>query len=100
LRDAGNTLVVVEHDPQVMVAADRVIDMGPGPGERGGEIVFDGSPEDLRHANTLTGEYMGSRRRVESPRPLPVATNTPRLLLEGVTANNLKTSIFRSRWVD
>ncbi len=90
LRDAGNTLVVVEHDPQVMVAADRVIDMGPGPGERGGQIVFDGTPEDLRHANTLTGEYMGSRRRVESPRPLPVAANTPRLLLEGVTANNLK----------
>lgn len=90
LRDAGNTLVVVEHDPQVMVAADRVIDMGPGPGERGGQIVYDGTPEDLRHANTLTGEYMGSRRRVESPRPLPVAPNTPRLLLEGVTANNLK----------
>jgi len=90
LRDAGNTLVVVEHDPQVMVAADRVIDMGPGPGERGGEIVYDGTPEALQNANTLTGEYMGSRRRVESPRPLPVAANTPRLLLEGVTANNLK----------
>ncbi|WP_425325269.1 hypothetical protein [Pandoraea pulmonicola] len=44
LRDAGNTLVVVEHDPAVMLAADRVIDMGPGPGERGGQIVFDGTP--------------------------------------------------------
>ena len=44
LRDAGNTLVVVEHDPAVMLAADRLIDMGPGPGERGGEIVFDGTP--------------------------------------------------------
>ena len=43
LRDAGNTLVVVEHDPAVMLAADRVIDMGPGPGERGGQIVFDGT---------------------------------------------------------
>lgn len=44
LRGNGNTLVVVEHDPQVMVAADRILDMGPGPGERGGQILFDGSP--------------------------------------------------------
>ena len=44
LRSAGNSLVVVEHDPQVMLAADRVIDMGPGPGERGGDIVFNGTP--------------------------------------------------------
>ena len=51
LRDAGNTLVVVEHDPSVMLAADRLIDMGPGPGERGGEIVYDGAPErDPEHA--------------------------------------------------
>ena len=52
LRNAGNTLVVVEHDPQVMVAADRIIDIGPGPGERGGNIVFDGTPAQLRAANT------------------------------------------------
>ena len=55
LRDAGNTLVVVEHDPAVMLAADRMIDMGPGPGEKGGQIVFDGSTEDLKNADTLTG---------------------------------------------
>jgi len=90
LRDAGNTLVVVEHDPQVMVAADRIIDIGPGPGERGGHIVFDGTPEALRDARTLTGDYLGNRQRVEAPRPMPVADNTPRLLLEGATANNLR----------
>ena len=90
LRSAGNTLVVVEHDPQVMVAADRVIDIGPGPGERGGQIVFDGTPEQLRVANTLTGQYMRGSKQVEAPRAMPVAANTPRLLLEGVTANNLK----------
>ena len=90
LRDAGNTLVVVEHDPQVMVAADRVIDMGPGPGERGGQIVFDGTPQALRQADTMTGNYMGARRRIESPRPLPVTDKTPRLILEGVSAHNLK----------
>src|SRR5690606_39280438 len=54
LRDNGNTLVVVEHDPQVMVAADRIMDIGPGPGERGGHIVFDGTPEGLRQTRTLT----------------------------------------------
>ena len=51
LRDAGNTLVVVEHDPAVMLAADRLIDMGPGPGERGGQIVFDGTPDAARNAD-------------------------------------------------
>ena len=90
LRNAGNTLVVVEHDPQVMVAADRIIDIGPGPGERGGRIVFDGTPAQLRAAPTLTGDYLGGRQRVEAPRPMPVAANTPRLLLEGVSAHNLK----------
>ena len=50
LRDAGNSLVVVEHDPQIMFAADRILDMGPGPGERGGEIVFSGTPDELKRA--------------------------------------------------
>jgi excinuclease ABC subunit A len=54
LRSAGNSLVVVEHDPQVMLAADRMIDIGPGPGERGGEIVFNGSPREIQRADTLT----------------------------------------------
>ena len=64
LRDAGNTLVVVEHDPAVMLAADRMIDMGPGPGERGGQIVFDGTTDALRDADTLTGAYLGGRKQV------------------------------------
>ena len=65
LRDAGNTLLVVEHDPQVMLAADRVIDMGPGPGERGGEVVFCGTPAELLAApGSLTGDYMAGRKQV------------------------------------
>src|SRR5205814_9111903 len=64
LRDAGNTLVVVEHDPAVMLAADRLIDMGPGPGERGRRVVFDGPPEAIREADTLTGAYLGARKHV------------------------------------
>ncbi len=90
LRDAGNTLVVVEHDPAVMLAADRMIDMGPGPGEKGGQIVFDGTPEDLRHADTLTGDYLGSRKRVGMGFKRAVTDNTPRLILEGARDHNLK----------
>ncbi|MDP3751027.1 MAG: excinuclease ABC subunit UvrA [Polaromonas sp.] len=90
LRDAGNTLVVVEHDPAVMMAADRMIDMGPGPGEKGGQIVFDGTPEDLKHADTLTGAYLGSRKQVGMGFKRPVSDNTPRLILEGARDHNLK----------
>ena len=65
LRDAGNTLVVVEHDPAVMLAADRLIDMGPGPGERGGRIVFDGTPDAIqqrRHADRRLPRRAQARR--------------------------------------
>ncbi|MBS0592334.1 MAG: excinuclease ABC subunit UvrA [Proteobacteria bacterium] len=90
LRDAGNTLVVVEHDPAVMLAADRLIDMGPGPGERGGQIVFDGLPEAARAADTLTGAYLGARRQVGIGLRRPVHEGTPKLLLEGAREHNLK----------
>ena len=90
LRDAGNTLVVVEHDPAVMLAADRLIDMGPGPGERGGQIVFDGSPDMARHADTLTGAYLGARKHVGSGIKRLVTESTPRLVLEGAREHNLK----------
>ncbi len=90
LRDAGNTLVVVEHDPAVMLAADRLIDMGPGPGERGGEIVFDGTPEAVRQADTLTGAYLGGRKQVGMGFKRMVTDSTPRLILEGAREHNLK----------
>ncbi|MFT7775402.1 excinuclease ABC subunit UvrA [Roseateles sp.] len=90
LRDAGNTLVVVEHDPAVMLAADRLIDMGPGPGERGGQIVFDGTPEQIRAADTLTGAYLGARKHVGMGLKRLVEESTPRLILEGVREHNLK----------
>ena len=90
LRDAGNTLVVVEHDPAVMLAADRVIDMGPGPGERGGRIVFDGTPHAIRSADTLTGEYLGARKHVGIGMRRMVDANTPRLIVQGAHEHNLK----------
>ncbi|MDZ4100814.1 MAG: excinuclease ABC subunit UvrA [Hydrogenophaga sp.] len=90
LRDAGNTLVVVEHDPAVMLAADRLIDMGPGPGERGGQIVFDGTPEAIRSADTLTGAYLGARKTIGMGFKRAVTDSTPRLILEGAREHNLK----------
>ena len=90
LRDAGNTLVVVEHDPAVMLAADRLIDMGPGPGAEGGRIVFDGTPDEARGADTLTGAYLGGRKRVGAGLRRPVEASTPRLIVEGAREHNLK----------
>ncbi|WP_110960326.1 excinuclease ABC subunit UvrA [Acidovorax sp. ST3] len=90
LRDAGNTLVVVEHDPAVMLAADRMIDMGPGPGRLGGQIVFDGTTADLRKADTLTGAYLGGRKHVGFGFKRMVTESTPRLILEGAREHNLK----------
>ncbi|MEY3271725.1 MAG: UvrABC system protein [Pseudomonadota bacterium] len=90
LRDAGNTLVVVEHDPAVMLAADRLIDMGPGPGQRGGQIVFDGTPEDAKAADTLPGAYLGARMHIGSGFTRLVDAATPRLILEGAREHNLR----------
>jgi excinuclease ABC subunit A len=92
LRDAGNTLVVVEHDPLVMQAADRIIDIGPGPGEHGGQILFNGSYPRLHAASTLTAKYLRGEIRVHQPshespsKPINAAV----LRLKGVRANNLQ----------
>jgi excinuclease ABC subunit A len=88
LRDAGNSLVVVEHDPQIMFAADRILDMGPGPGERGGEAVFFGAPAELKGTHTLTAEYLSGRKRAEAPR----APKRPDSFLQvlGAAEHNLK----------
>ncbi len=72
LRDAGNTLVVVEHDPAIMRAADRIVDLGPGPGSHGGTIVFNGTYRALlRDRASLTAQYLSGRRTVAPPRPPP-----------------------------
>jgi excinuclease ABC subunit A len=89
LRDAGNSLVVVEHDPQIMREADRILDMGPGPGERGGEIVFFGTPEELKRSKTLTAEYLSGRKRAGSAIH-PVNGKAARLELLGAAEHNLK----------
>jgi excinuclease ABC subunit A len=92
LRDAGNTLVVVEHDPAVMLAADRIIDLGPGPGEAGGRIVFNGTPAALlKRGRTLTADYLRGTRSAGAGRTKrPVDVATPRLTVTGASAHNLK----------
>ena len=91
LRDAGNTLVVVEHDPQIMFAADRILDMGPGPGERGGEIVFFGTPGELRSAKTLTAEYLSGRKRADGGKAYAAPDRkAAKIELFGATEHNLK----------
>ncbi len=91
LRDAGNSLIVVEHDPQIMFAADRIMDMGPGPGERGGEVVFFGTPEELKAAPTLTADYLSGRRRADTGvAPKPPDADGSSLELFGAAEHNLK----------
>jgi len=65
LRDLGNTVLVVEHDPQTILAADWVIDIGPGAGKKGGKIIFQGTPKELLKTHTLTGDYLSGRKKVE-----------------------------------
>ena len=91
LRDAGNSLVVVEHDPQIMLEADRVLDMGPGPGERGGEIIFFGTPDELKVADTLTAHYLSGRMRAGARgTPLPIESRSRKIELLGASEHNLK----------
>src|SRR5438093_5262395 len=90
LRDAGNSLVVVEHDPQVMLAADRILDLGPGPGERGGEVVFFGPPDELQNSSgSLTADYLTGRKRADAP-PDAVPPDGPRIEVLGAAQHNLK----------
>jgi len=90
LRDAGNTLLVVEHDPEVILAADWVIEMGPGPGEKGGAIVFEGTLPDLLNSKaSLTARYLTGALGVETGR-LPVARSESWLEIQGAAEHNLK----------
>src|SRR5438309_10185981 len=91
LRDAGNSLVVVEHDPQIMLQANRILDMGPGPGERGGEVVFFGAPDELKAAKTITAEYLSGRRRAHGGTPSSAIDGKgAKLELLGAAEHNLK----------
>ena len=92
LRDAGNSLLVVEHDPQIMLQADRLLDMGPGAGEHGGQIVAAGRPDEVtRHPDSLTGAYLTGRKAVELPQTGGAARAADRHLeVRGARLHNLQ----------
>ncbi|WP_302504260.1 excinuclease ABC subunit UvrA [Geoalkalibacter halelectricus] len=92
LRDAGNSLLVVEHDPQVMLTADRVLDIGPGPGKNGGQVVFFGTPAELlRDQRSLTAQYLRGDKSVGQPSAVPAGAEKPSTLkIRGAAAHNLK----------
>ena len=90
LRNLGNTVLVVEHDTECILQADHVIDMGPGAGRKGGEVVFEGTPKMLlRSKDSLTGAYLSGRRSIEVPEKRTQPDNRF-LVVEGACENNLK----------
>jgi excinuclease ABC subunit A len=91
LRDAGNTLIVVEHDPQLMLAADRIIDMGPGPGSAGGQIVFNGSPKKLlSNKKSLTAAYLNGSESLRFSHSQTRKANSKSLKITDATGHNLR----------
>ena len=91
LRDMGNTLIVVEHDEDTMREADWIVDVGPGAGEHGGEIVHSGSFEELlKNTQSITGDYMAGRRRIEVPASRRPVDKKRQLTVRGARENNLK----------
>jgi len=91
LRDLGNSVIVVEHDQEAILAADHVVDMGPGAGEHGGQIVAQGTPEEIcRAPHSLTGQYLVGHRQIPMPEHRHRADPKRVLTIAGATGNNLK----------
>jgi excinuclease ABC subunit A len=91
LRDLGNTVIVVEHDEEAILASDHVVDLGPGAGVHGGQLVAQGTPaEILQHPTSLTGQYLSGRRRIEMPATRCAVDPQLRLTIKGARGNNLK----------
>ena len=89
LRDIGNSIIVVEHDKDIMLESDYVIDIGPGAGRFGGNIMFQGSPKDLLKTDTLTASYLNGSRKIEIPEQRRKG-NGKFILLKGAKGHNLK----------
>jgi excinuclease ABC subunit A len=91
LRDLGNTVIVVEHDEEAILASDHVVDLGPGAGVHGGQLVAQGTPaEILQHPTSLTGQYLSGRRRIEMPMRRGAVDPQLCLTIKGARGNNLK----------
>ncbi|MBP2832656.1 excinuclease ABC subunit UvrA [Aquimarina sp. U1-2] len=89
LRDIGNSVIVVEHDKDMIERADHVIDIGPFAGKHGGEIISEGTPEELQQHNTLTAAYLNGKKQIEIPKKRRKG-NGKKIVLQGATGNNLK----------
>lgn len=91
LRDLGNTLIVVEHDEDTMYAADEIIDIGPGAGVHGGNIMAQGTAEEIKKVeNSITGQYLSGRRKIEVPKTRRKAVKSKCIEVKGATEHNLK----------
>ncbi len=91
LRDLGNTVIVVEHDSQTMMASDWIVDIGPGAGKHGGRVVFAGTPKEILKSKSLTGEYLSGRKKVhDEDKVQHPASTTKNLIVKGASEHNLK----------
>jgi len=89
LRDSGNSVIVVEHDKDMMMASDYIVDLGPRAGRHGGEVVFSGTPAEMMQADTLTSRYLNGHQKIEIPAKRRTG-NGKKIVLKGCTGNNLK----------
>lgn len=94
LRDNGNTIVVVEHDRDIMQQADYIVDIGPGAGKKGGEVVFQGSPQNMLNSATLTASYLNGSKQIETP-AVRREGNGKVIEIKGASGHNLKNVNFR-----
>ncbi len=91
LRDIGNTVIVVEHDEEAIMAADHVVDLGPGAGVHGGKVVVAGTPDEVMNSSeSLTGQYLSGKRRIEIPDDRAERDPERQITIVGATGNNLK----------
>ena len=89
LRDSGNSIIVVEHDKEMILNADHIIDLGPNAGLKGGEIIYEGSPDKILKSRTLTSDYLTNRKQIEIPTKTRQG-NGMKISLSGCRGNNLK----------
>ena len=89
LRDASNSVIVVEHDKEMMLEADYIVDIGPRAGRHGGEVVFEGTPDEMLKSGTITAEYLNGTRRIEIPHSRRKG-NGKRVILHGASGHNLR----------
>ena len=90
LRDIGNSVIVVEHDKDTMLNADYLVDIGPGAGRHGGEVVFAGTPADIKDGHSITCDYLNGKRQIEVPKERRKALAGQHLLIKGTRGHNLK----------